>query len=294
MSAPHEWQATGGVEVKGKGTMDTFLFLPDSAAAAEPALPSNASAASSLQELQAMQNPSTFGPRISEQLFRLMEAFSSVSSNSHTASHTAGPPADSNITDDHGAGSGIGDRPSSSGEESPFSVVGEVISALRAAQQMQQQRNTVFGGPSLSPGPMSTSYSSAGQYCSATDQKSPFTKTTSASTSSHTAGTGAIDGGRGRVRSPERPFDVVITATAAASSSSGNVHLRSNSRGNVHHHSGGVGSGSLSSTLMEALCGTAAARRRMILAEVAATDGAAERRRGSNAGALTCFPTDLR
>ena len=288
LSTPYEWQATGGVEVKGKGTMDTFLFLPDAAAAAPPR---KGSAEAILGMQQGMQNLSAFGSQISEQLFRLMEAFHSVSSSHAAASHTAGP-CSSNGADDNDVGTGIGDRPFRSSQESPFSIVGEVMSALRAAQQ-QQQHSSTFGR--LSPGPASSRSSlSVGERSSVTDRTGE-----AASLSSYwAAGTRGADGGRGNngpSRVPSNPQwspGVVVTTIGAGSSAAATAS--SSSRGNVLHHSKGVGSGSLSSLLMEALGGTTAARRRSIPEAATAADLAAVRRRGSNAGALTCFPTDLR
>ena len=363
LSAPHEWQATGGVEVKGKGTMDTFLFLPDAAVAVPPSNGATAALLRQQQQLgmQQQQHLSTCGPQSSELMFRLMEASSSVKSP-----HTAwGPPPGSDYgatADDGGASSsGVGgplqrslsgmgpagrrdgassqlavfdlfrgleghgnaasgssgertnkpsaplnmmleslheDRPSAPSEESPFLVVGEVLSALRAAQQ--QQQNSVSGRRSASAGqPTSRSPLSAGERSSTPDRKSPLGKTTASS--SHA--TGAAEGGRGSggrgsggsraAPSAWRPLDALDAATGAAGAAAA-----SSSRYNVVHCSSGGGSGSLSAALMEALGSTtAASRRRPATAAATATATAGEaatvRRRGSNTGALTCFPTSL-
>ena len=189
------------------------------------------------------------------------------------------------------------DRPSLSSEESPFSVVAEMMSALRAAQQSQQQ-NAVPGSRCTSQGQDAPAAPfSAGERSSASDRKSPLGKTTS---SSHAAG--AADGGRGsggsgrgpsRVPSPQRPLGLAAAGTGSAGAAA------SSSRYNAVHGSGEGGSGSLSAALMEALGSTTAATRRrgtaaaVATAATAAADAAAVRRRGSNTGALTCFPTSL-
>ena len=374
LSTPHEWQATGGVEVKGKGTMDTFLFLPDAVtAAAVAAPPSNGSAAVALRQPGMQQLLSTCDPQASEQMFRLMEASSSVRF-SRPASRTAtgialgGDVAGGDDDDDVGtaigggaplqrslsgmgpasrkgggsaqmsrhavfdlfrrfgssgnaAGSGVAseppppppnksmlleslheDRPSLSSEESPFSVVGEMMSALRAAQQ-SQQHNAVSGSQSTSQVQDAwASPLSAGDRSSAPDRKSPLGKTTTSS--SHVAGVADGGGSMGSSRaapSAWRPLDAVDAnaGTAAATGAAAAAAAASSNRYNIVHGSGGGGSGSLSAALMEALGSTTAATRRrgtaaaVATAATAAADAAAVRRRGSNTGALTCFPTSL-
>ena len=352
--------------------MDTFLFLPDAVtAAAVAAPPSNGSAAVALRQPGMQQLLSTCDPQASEQMFRLMEASSSVRF-SRPASRTAtgialgGDVAGGDDDDDvstgigggaplqrslsgmgpasrkgggsaqmsrhavfdlfrrfgssgNAAGSGVAseppppppnksmlleslheDRPSLSSEESPFSVVGEMMSALRAAQQ-SQQHNAVSGSQSTSQVQDAwASPLSAGDRSSAPDRKSPLGKTTTSS--SHIAGVADGGGSRGSSRaapSAWRPLDAVDANAGTTAATGAAAAAASSNRYNIVHGSGGGGSGSLSAALMEALGSTTAATRRrgtaaaVATAATAAADAAAVRRRGSNTGALTCFPTSL-
>ena len=328
LSAPHEWQATGGVEVKGKGTMDTFLFLPDAAvavaaAAAAAALPSEGGTAASprrqhYQQL-GLQRLGSFDPRASEKVVQLMEASRSVASSAGSGSRYGSAAAEAGQSAGHSARGHSGsshkgpilddigvERPfkrllsglnparsqscgltvinaqggtrcgsttelpppplllrsllnstllSSSTEESPFSAVGEVLSALRVAQE-------------VNPVGRSMGRTSSSVLSAHIEEGVPQGVGSGGASSS---GGGGGSGGRAMSPPPLLLPHHLFELAASLASASGNDVSRS---GNC-----------LSSVLLEALGSTAGRHRPTAAAAAAAMEAARRHHRHSNEAA---------